>query len=98
MRDSTPHSDSGWFSKLPSAWIDAFGAALLRVNPYVRLINVYRMSPQSDIPNIQLVIRDVGTREIAGVMCFENTIASDAKVSGGPPSPRELIFVGSCGL
>ncbi|EJD45353.1 helicase [Auricularia subglabra TFB-10046 SS5] len=79
MRNKTPHASAGWFQKLPPAWIDALGAALLRVNPYVRLINVFRQSPESDVPRVQLLIRDAGDNEIAGIMCFENSIASEAK-------------------
>ncbi|EJD40708.1 hypothetical protein AURDEDRAFT_69695 [Auricularia subglabra TFB-10046 SS5] len=80
MKNSVPHSSAGWFQKLPLGWIDALGAALLRVNPYVRLINVFRQRPESSLPNVKLLIRDAGDNEIAGIMCFENSIASEAKV------------------
>ncbi|EJD34519.1 helicase [Auricularia subglabra TFB-10046 SS5] len=79
MRGTVPHSGANWFVKLPTNWIDALGAALLRVNPFVHYINVFRQHPQSNVPDVQLLIREAGCNEIAGIMCFENTIASDAK-------------------
>ena len=67
-----------WAALLPPLWIDAVRHAFLAFNPFVTALRQYSLI-SSQYPNVELVLQDSGTAEIAAIMSYDNTTQSQIK-------------------
>ena len=67
-----------WAALLPPPWIDAVRHALIAFNPFVAALQQYGFI-SSQYPNVELVLQDSGTGEIAAIMSYDNTTQSQIK-------------------
>lgn len=80
---AAPHGDTS----IPPEWIILLRECFLRVNPLTRSIyflHDLQIRDPEDFSDASVIIRDVGTSEIAAIMCYDNTVLSDV-------SPRRLV-------
>jgi len=74
-------------TSIPLQWVTLLRECFLRVNPLTRSIcflHDLQLHNPEDFSDASVVIRDVGTSEIAAIMCYDNTVLSDV-------SPRRLV-------
>lgn len=67
-----------WAALLPPPWIDAVRHALIAFNPFVTALQQYSFI-LLQYPNVELVLQDLGTAEIAAIMSYDNTTQSQIK-------------------
>ena len=67
-----------WAALLPPPWIDAVRHALITFNPFVTALQQYSFI-SLQYPNVELVLQDSGTAEIAAIMSYDNTTQSQIK-------------------
>lgn len=77
-RDHIPHSQ--YASQLPTSWIDSLQASLIRLNPLVSqvcFLHHLQLQNPNQYRTASLILKDSGANEIAAIMCYDNTIASE---------------------
>lgn len=74
-----PHSNAPWFTDVPPHWISAFRHALLRLNPFASTLRSLSQLRSTGLLNVELILEDTGTPEIAAVMSYTNTTQEEIK-------------------
>ena len=80
---TAPHNNDS----VPIEWITLLRECLLQINPLARSISFLhdlQLHHPEDFSGASILIRDVGTSEIAAIMCYDNTVLSNI-------SPRCLV-------
>jgi hypothetical protein len=68
-------------NRLPHEWITCFHHALMHVNPLVlKLQFMHSMYANSNSETASVVVQDSGCREIAAIMCYDNTSMTELSV------------------
>jgi hypothetical protein len=77
MQSLPPHTE--WANTIPAEWITTLKTSLIRVNPLAGGLKHLGLLAAHGYRNVELVLEDTGTAEIAAVMSYGNTTPSEIK-------------------